>query len=157
MDDCCFPLQRKSPSRVHCEEGTPPTKLTHTTAPRRSTVSRAGSWRVFRYDGIFYSMIFGGEMSKIGHGVGRYGCHFWRLCDVALFFCGCSRATSKKSHQYKFPFCLKTTITTSLALFIVHKIEGRAEGGGRRPPVQSPSPPPRGEAAYIFVDPIFKT
>ena len=52
---------------------------------RRSTVSRAGSWRVFRYDGIFYSMIFGGEMSKIGHGVGRFtvaifgGCAMWRF------------------------------------------------------------------------------
>jgi len=27
--------------------------------------------------------------------------------------------------------------------------------GGERPSLQSPSPPPRGEAAYIFVDPIF--
>jgi hypothetical protein len=24
MGDCCIPLQRKSPSRVHREEGTPP-------------------------------------------------------------------------------------------------------------------------------------
>ena len=41
----------------------------------------------------------------------------------------------------------------ALYYFILRQIEGRA--GGERPPLQSPSPPPRGEAAYIFVDPIF--
>jgi hypothetical protein len=132
MDDCCFPLQRKSPSRVHCEEGTPPTKLTHTTAPRRSTVSRAGSWRVFRYDGFFYSMIFGGEMSKIGHGVGRFmvaifgGCAMWRFFLRLLASKKSLRAknptplvsTSFLTFRYAFviPFCLFLTMCISVTI-----------------------------------------
>ncbi len=48
----------------------PPTKWTPTTASRRSTVSCAGSWWVFRYDRIFCSMIIGQEMAEIRHGGG---------------------------------------------------------------------------------------
>jgi hypothetical protein len=41
-------------------------------------------------------MILGGEiMSKIGHGVGRCTVAFSAVCDVALFFCGCSRAKKR--------------------------------------------------------------
>jgi hypothetical protein len=55
--------------------------------PRRSSVLGAGSWRPFRFDHIFCSMIFGRVMANIRHGGGsrneHFG-HFRRLSGVVF-------------------------------------------------------------------------
>ena len=52
----------------------------HRTRPSKTTLLRAGSSHVFRYDRDFHSMIFGGEIIKIRHGV---GCVQWPFSEVS--------------------------------------------------------------------------
>ncbi len=52
------------------KKGPPPAFKPHLPAPQRSTVLRAGSWRIFTLDRIFYMMIIGREMADIRHGGG---------------------------------------------------------------------------------------
>ena len=59
----------------------------HCALPRRSLLLGAGSWRPFRFDHIFCSMIFGRVMANIRHGGGsrneHFG-HFRRLSGVVF-------------------------------------------------------------------------
>ena len=48
---------------------------------------------------------------------------------------------------------MKRMLIMMMMVIFLCQIEGRA--GGERSSLQSRSPPPRGEAAYVFVDPIF--
>jgi hypothetical protein len=52
------------------KKGPPPAFKPHLIAPQRSTVLRAGSWRIFTLDRIFYMMIIGQQMADIRHGGG---------------------------------------------------------------------------------------
>ena len=57
-------------------------------APRRSSISGAGSWRPFWFDQYFRSMIFGQVMAKIRHGGGSRTVVLWPFWEVVQ--CGLS-------------------------------------------------------------------
>jgi hypothetical protein len=70
-------------------------------APRASTTLSAGSSRVFWYDRNFHSMIFGGEIIKIRHGV---GCVRWPFSEVSeVVMCFFFALASNLSPRAKYP------------------------------------------------------
>ncbi len=70
MDDCCFPPPRKRPIINSLCKTNPLRHFSLSAEQQGLTILGTGSWRVFWFDRIFYSMIFCQAMGKIRHGGG---------------------------------------------------------------------------------------